>query len=188
MSGQKPSPRADRHAQRKQAAIAAAKRRQRNRLLIYAGLAAVAVAAVLIFVNLPDNGDDEDVVIDYASIPQEGAVLGSADAPVTLVEYADFQCPACGLFARESLPHVIQDFVVSGQVNYEFRAYPFLGGNDLTTPGNESVEAAIAVQCARDQGKYWEFNHQLFEEQDGENDGAFSNENLKRMAGELGLD
>ncbi len=154
---------------------------------MYAGLAAVAVAAILIVVNLPDD-DDDAIEIDYAAIPQQGAILGNPDAQVTLVEYADYQCPACGHFATQTLPHVIQDFVVPGQVNVEFRAYPFLGGGDLTTPGNESVEAAIAAECARDQGQFWEFNHTLFENQDGENDGAFSNENLKRFAGDLGLD
>lgn len=187
MSERQPSPRAARRAQRKEAAIAASKRRRRNHLLLYAGLAAVAVAAILIVVNLPDD-DGDSIDIDYASIPQQGAVLGNPDAPVTFVEYADYQCPACGQFATDALPHLIQDFVVPGQVNYEFRAYPFLGGTDLTTPGNESVEAAIAAECARDQGQFWEFNHKLFENQDGENDGAFSNENLKRMAGELGLE
>lgn len=187
MSQRPSSPRGARRAERREAAIAAAKRRRRNRLLMYAGLAAVAVAAILVIINLPDD-DGDTIEIDYASIPQQGAVLGNPDAQVTLVEYADYQCPACGHFATETLPHVIQDFVVSGQVNYEFRVYPFLGGGDLITPGNESVEPAIAAECARDQGKFWEFNHKLFESQDGENDGGFSNENLKMMASELGLD
>jgi protein-disulfide isomerase len=187
MSSRQPSPRAERRSRRKEAAIAASKRRQRNLLLLYVGLAALVVAAVLIVVNLPDD-DNEPIDIDLASIPQEGNLLGSASAPVTLVESADFQCPACGMFATEALPQVIQDFVIPGQVSVEFRAFPFLGGTDLATPGNESVEAAIAAECARDQGQYWEYNHKLFEEQDGENDGAFSSDNLKRFAGELGPD
>ncbi|HYI24489.1 MAG TPA: thioredoxin domain-containing protein, partial [Thermomicrobiales bacterium] len=117
-----------------------------------------------------------------------GTVLGDTTATVQIVEYADYQCPFCAEFANEVVPQLIEDFVEPGLVTFEFRAFPFLGGEDLTNPENESVQAAEAAMCALDQGQFWQYNHLLFERHDGENQGAFSNENLKAFAGELGLD
>jgi protein-disulfide isomerase len=148
--------------------------------------AAVVVAAVLIWLNQPEATPDS--AIDFTAIPQNGTVLGSSDAPVQIVEFADYQCPVCGQFANEVVPQIIEDFVVTGKATFEFQAFPFLGATDPASPGNESVQAAEAAMCALDQGKFWEYNHLLFENQDGENDGAFSDEHLKAFAAELGLD
>ncbi len=174
-------------AERREAAIARDRQRQRMRLLLYAGIAAVAVAAILIVVNLR-NDDEPTAVIDFEGIPTTGTTLGNPDAPVTLVEYADYQCPWCGVLAREDFPRIVDEYVRTGQVKIEFRAHPFLGTADLTSPDNESVQAAVAAACALDQGKFWEYNHALFEHQNGENDGAFSRANLNAIAEEVGLD
>jgi protein-disulfide isomerase len=157
------------------------------RLLALASLAALAVATLLIIVNRPDeNSSFPD--FDLAGIPQTGMTLGSPDAPVTIVEYADYQCPWCGVFAREDLPQIVEDYVRSGQVRIEFKAHPFLGTAELTSPDNESVQAAVAASCANDQGRFWDYNHALFEHQDGENDGAFSRDRLEQIADDAGLD
>lgn len=184
---QPPGTRKAKREERRAAAIQAEQRQKRLRILGSIAVAAIAIAAMLIWVNRPSD-DSASLDIDYASIPQDGHVLGNPDAPVTLVEYADYQCPACGQFARESLPQVIRDYVESGQVKVEFRVYPFLGGQDLNDPNNESVNAAMAAECARDQGKFWEYNHALFESQNGENKGGFSIENLQNVADDVGLD
>jgi len=182
----KPSDRAARRSARKQAAIAARQRRQRQRFLIYGALTALALVAVLIFLNRPEGSSIPD--IDYASIPQDGMSLGNTDAPVQVVVYADYQCPFCGQFARDVEPLLIRDFVESGDASLEFKVHPFLGAADLTSPDNESVQAAEAAVCARDQGRFWEYSQLLFENQDGENQGAFADDKLKSLAEELGLD
>jgi protein-disulfide isomerase len=179
--------RSARRDQRREEAIARDKKQKRMRLLAFAGLAALVVAALLIIVNMGDDSSTSQP-LDIADIPQDGMTLGSPDAPVTIVEYADYQCPWCGVFAREDLPQIIDDYVRSGRVQIEFRAHPFLGTSELTSPDNESVQSAVAASCANDQGMFWEYSHALFENQDGENNGGFSRERLREIAEESGLD
>lgn len=106
--------------------------------------------------------------------------LGNPNAPVTVVEWADFQCPYCREFALGAGKQLIQSLVPSGRVRFVWRDFAFLGP--------ESVWAAEAAACAADQGKFWEYHDKLFAEQGGENQGAFAKANLERFAAELGLD
>lgn len=105
---------------------------------------------------------------------------GNADAPVTIVEYADFQCPSCGAFTRGVEPELIRRYVDTGKVKLVFRHFPWIGA--------ESKRAAEAASCAGAQGKFWEYHDLLYANQHGENSGFFSSENLKRFATQLGLD
>ena len=109
----------------------------------------------------------------------EGPQLGSLDAPVTVVEFADFQCPFCGRFFRDTLPTIKKDYVDTGKVKFVFRNFAFLG--------QESTDAGMAAYCAEDQGKFWEYHDYLFTNQNGENGGSFSVANLKGFAFDLGL-
>lgn len=177
-----------RRQHRKLAQQQAKRAERRRRLLLLAGLAAMVVAgAVFLVSRLNDSPDSGVPDINWASVPQDGSTLGDPNAPVTIVEYADYQCPACGYFAREILPRIVQDYVNSGKVRIEFRVRPFLSPLPLTDPGNESVQAAEAAMCAGDQGHYWEYNHALFTHQNGENAGAFSQDNLTTLADDLGM-
>lgn len=106
--------------------------------------------------------------------------LGNADAPVVVVEYGDYQCPACGRFASTVKPKIVDEFVNSGQVRFVFRSFQFIG--------EESQWAAEAAECANEQGKYWEYYEKLYSSQAGENAGAFRKENLERFAADLGLE
>ena len=74
----------------------------------------------------------------------DGEAIGPADAPVVLEVYADYQCPWCGKFARETLPGLVRTYVAAGQLRIEERAIAFLG---RTTP-DESLDAAAAAACA----------------------------------------
>ncbi len=105
---------------------------------------------------------------------------GDENAPVTIIEFSDFQCPFCGRFARETKVQIEEAYVATGKVRFAYWNYAFLG--------DESTWAAEAAECAADQGRYWEYHDKLFNEQSGENEGGFSKENLKRFAVELGLD
>lgn len=105
--------------------------------------------------------------------------IGNADAPVIVVEYGDYQCPACGQFASTVKPKIIEEFVKTGQVRFVFRSFQFIG--------EESQWAAEAAECANEQGKYWEYYDKLYSSQAGENAGAFRKEKLEEFAAELGL-
>lgn len=107
-------------------------------------------------------------------------VLGDPAATVTLVEFADFQCPFCGKLFKETLPSVKENYVKTGKVRFIFRDFAFLG--------DESFRAAEAARCAGEQDKFWDYHDYLYGHQKGENQGAFSDDNLKKFAGILKLD
>ena len=109
-----------------------------------------------------------------------GNTLGDPNAPITVEEYADFQCPACGAFARGTLRQVEDKYVKTGKVKVVFHHFAFLG--------NESTRAAEASECANEQGKFWEYYDTLFANQAGENQGAFNDANLANFAQQLNLD
>jgi len=96
-----------------------------------------------------------------------------ANAPVTIEEWADFQCPACGQFARLTEPQLLSTYGAKGQVSIVFHHFAFLG--------QESSWAAEAAECAGEQGKFFEFHDALYSSQAGENRGAFSKDNLKKL-------
>jgi protein-disulfide isomerase len=114
----------------------------------------------------------------------DGDAIGPADAPVVLEVYADYQCPWCGQFARETLPGLVRTYVAAGQLRIEEHAIAFLG----TTKPDESLDAAAAAACAASSGKYWTFADYLVWNQSGENQGAFSRDRLAAMAEGVGLE
>ncbi len=81
--------------------------------------------------------------------------LGAADAPITIVEFADFHCQYCSRFEHETLRPLLNDF--DGKIRIVYRDYPILGSG--------SVLAALAAECMKDQGKFWEFHDKAFDNQ-----------------------
>lgn len=89
----------------------------------------------------------------------EGYVLGSATAPVEVIEFADFECPACGQYATLTEPDVRTRLVNTGQVRIRYIDYPL--------PMHKNTwDASLAAACANDQGKFWELHDALFANQD----------------------
>jgi protein-disulfide isomerase len=117
--------------------------------------------------------------------PANSRAVGRADAPITFEVWSDFQCPACGFFAKTVEPALIDEFVKPGTVRLVYRDFAFIDGGDLQ---GESHQAAAAARCAGDQGKFWQYHDYLYENQKGENKGAFRRERLDQMAEAIGLD
>lgn len=113
--------------------------------------------------------------IELGNLP----ILGEAKAKVEIVEFGDYQCPFCGKLFQQVEPMIREQYLKNGQAKMTWRDFAFLGP--------ESFWAAEAARCANDQGKFWQYHDLLFNRQSGENQGAFSRENLKKFAGELGL-
>jgi protein-disulfide isomerase len=103
--------------------------------------------------------------------------LGRADAPVTLVEFTDYQCPFCQRFFATTLRTLIAEYVDSGKVRYVVRDHPL----DQLHPN--ARKAAEAAHCAGDQGKYWEMHDVLFA-----SGGALAADQLINHARAVGLD
>lgn len=106
--------------------------------------------------------------------------LGDKTAKVTVIEFADFQCPYCERWFQQVEPQIVQQYVQTGKVNFVYKHSAFLG--------QESDWAAQAAECAADQGKFWEYHDLLFQQQNGENQGTFVKDNLIGFAQQLELD
>lgn len=154
-----------------------ARRRSRRRLLLAVTLAAVGIVAAFIGFQAFSGGSDK---VPERVATGEGRVLGDPNAPVTVVEYADFQCPVCKRAESSIVSKIEEDYIVDGQVKLEFRMFPIIG--------DESYWAAQAAEAARDQGKFWEYHNALFNAQGRENSGAFSYDRLVALAKDVGLD
>jgi protein-disulfide isomerase len=115
-----------------------------------------------------------------AAIVRDGRTLGSPTAKVVLDTWEDFQCPGCGNFSRSIEPLVIGRYVAQGQLRLTFHDFAFLG--------QESLDAASAARCAGEQGRFWDYQAWLFENQNGENKGWFSRDRLASIAASVGLD
>jgi protein-disulfide isomerase len=108
-------------------------------------------------------------------------VYGNLSAPITIVEFGDFQCHFCGRFAKQTEPLLNTTYFQTGKVNFGFKHF--------VTHGSDSFNAALASQCANDQGKFWNYYNKLYLNQGEENSGWVSVENLKKFATEIsGLD
>ncbi len=117
--------------------------------------------------------------IDFATDDQMPS-LGDANSKVNFVLFADFQCPYCKQFHDEVYPQLKKEFIDTNKIKFTFADFAFLG--------EESKQAASASRCALEQNKYWEYFDYLYNHQAGENEGGFSDENLKTFAEVLGLD
>ena len=112
------------------------------------------------------------------STPEGFPMEGAADAPITIVEFADFQSIYSRPFAIDSLPMLRQKWFPTGKVRLIWR--------DLAMSGPESEAASAAALCAHEQGRFWPYHDMLYARQKGQNQGAFSAENLKAIAKDVG--
>jgi protein-disulfide isomerase len=106
----------------------------------------------------------------------KGHTLGPATATVTIVEFSDFQCSFCKKFWAETLPNLKENHIKKGQARFSYRHFAILG--------NFSEQAAMAAECAGEQGKFWEYHDKLFGNQAGL---AFTRSKLEQYGQELGL-
>jgi protein-disulfide isomerase len=105
-----------------------------------------------------------------------GPILGSASAPVTIIEFSDFQCSYCKRFWADTLPKLKEAYIDQGKVRFIYRHFAILG--------KHSEQAAQAAECAAEQGKFWEYHDQLFKNQGGL---AFTEAKLRQYARDIGL-
>lgn len=142
-----------------------------------ASVVAILAVAAVIWLGSPPASTPAPI---SSSVVLSGTVLGSPDAPVTIEEWADFQCPACRAFAVTVEPQLRAAYIATGKVRFIFQNFAFLGV--------ESDWAAQAVECAAAEGRFADYHDRLYAAQRGENSGAFSKTNLKQIGADLGLD
>ncbi len=160
-------------------------------------VAAIALGGVLLLGGGAEGEDASSASTDQAEVPedtsrsellemlerrQEGdpLALGDVDAPVLMIEWADFQCPFCGSFARDTKPELMERYVEEGTLRIEWRDFPVLGP--------ESHTAALAGRAAAEQDVFWDLHDEIFAEERERNAGELAEDALLAMADDLGLD
>jgi protein-disulfide isomerase len=176
--------RATARAERDRVAEAAKTRRQR--LWILGGVLGLAVVIVAIIAIASSGGDDKPTAkkgeiipgqietnARFAGIPQRGITVGNPNAPVTLVEFADLQCPFCRNYSTTVMPTIVERYVRSGKLKMEFRNVSFIG--------NDSLRAAQMAGAASLQNKLWQYIDLFYLNQEEENSNYVTDEFLTRI-------
>lgn len=135
----------------------------------------VAYAIVVSEINLAGSDGEAD------------ASMGKDNSPVTIIEYGDYQCPFSAQYYQIIESKIRNDYVKSGKVKIIFKNQQFLG--------RESILAATAAECAKEQGQFWPYHDALYETKikdyshgGTENDGVFNRDLFLRLAERVGLD
>lgn len=153
-------------------------------------IAAILIAGALIYstgakntIRPPaDENQNSQKANQQSSKPQIGddVILGDPNAPVTIIEFSDYQCPFCGKFFQEAEPLIRKNYVETGKAKMVLKDLAFLGP--------ESKAAAQAAECAKDQGKYWQYHDALFEAEikdNKENNGNLDRNLFEKIASDL---
>jgi protein-disulfide isomerase len=115
----------------------------------------------------------------FKGIPQSGIALGSPKAPVTMVEFADLQCPFCGEYQRAVFPTILRRYVRTGRVRVELRLLRFLG------PDSDRLARVAAAAAA--QNRIWQFVELAYQRQGAENSGYATDDYIDSLAADAGL-
>jgi protein-disulfide isomerase len=133
--------------------------------------------------NMNQDATDTTTIINklFSPVSVNASALGDETAKITIVEFADYQCPFCAKFHKETKESLIQNFVETGKVKFLFKD---LIVNDRPTDKASSL-AAAASYCAAEQGKFWEYNDEIYKNSQGENTGWVTKNNLKQFANNI---
>ena len=160
-----------------------------NRYLLISAL--IVVPIVMFFVgagglSIYDKSEPEPLVPPLPSstldiiLGNGSPILGDSNAPITLVEFGDYQCHFCNVFFHSTESDIVEEYIEKGKVRMIFKDYNIIGP--------DSINASHAAHCAADQGLFWEYHDLLYSNWTGENNGWAGFENLVIFAEEIGLD
>ncbi len=156
-------------------------------------LSVIGMASLLVFVyeiyasyfhtdTYGQNSNEKIKALPLQDLIRNGSPFqGKVSAPITIIDFSDFQCYLCNRFVKNTEPLVNQSYIQTGKVALVF--------NHLPNRGFDSTGAALAAQCTNDQGKFWQFHNLLYSNQKAIDSGWVSKENLKNFASQIpGLD
>ena len=126
------------------------------------------------------NSNDSEMVTSAKLIENGSPFLGNPDAPITILEWGDYQCTFCYKFHQNTLEIINEDFIKTGKVKVVFKDYPL--------NGPDSKLAAEASYCAQDQEKYWQYHDEIYRNWGGERTGWITMESLTEFAVTVNLD
>ena len=128
----------------------------------------------------PESENDSQLLTTTKLIENGSPILGIPDAPITILEWGDYQCTFCYKFHQNTLDTINDDFIKTGKVKLVFKDFPL--------NGPDSLLAAQAAYCAEDQEKYWQYHNELYKNWAGEKTGWITRESLDGFATTVNLE
>ena len=134
---------------------------RKSKAPFYTALIVIAIVGIGALALVASRSGADVITVDpnMAAGSPEGYLLGSPDAPVQVIEFADFECPACAQFFAVTEPDVRKRLIDQGTISFRFYDFPLEGHRN-------TWHASMAAACASDQGKFWEMHDAIFETQD----------------------
>jgi protein-disulfide isomerase len=124
--------------------------------------------------------ESESSLLTTTNLLENGSpIIGDPNAPITILEWGDYQCTYCYKFHQNTLNIINENFIKTGKVKLVFKDYPL--------NGPDSVLAAEASHCAQDQEKYWEYHDELYKNWGGERTGWITRESLNQFANTVNM-
>ncbi|MCH7876691.1 MAG: DsbA family protein [Thaumarchaeota archaeon] len=141
---------------------------------------AIGIISGMFLVFFPELENDPKLLTSTKLIYNGSPILGDPNAPITILEWGDYQCTFCYRFHENTLDIINNDFIKTGKVKLVFKDFPL--------NGPDSLLAAEASYCAEDQEKYWQYHDELYKNWGGEKTGWITRESLDRFAVTVNLD
>ena len=133
-----------------------------------------------VFAQEINNNNNKELSIENL-IKSGSPILGNLDAPITILDFSDFQCPNCGRYVKNTEPILNETYIQTGKASLVYKYFPVVGF--------DSMNPALAGQCAQEQGKFWQFHQLVFANQKPIDSGWVSKDNLKNFESQIsGLD
>ena len=137
------------------------------------------IAGLVVVMSTADNNNSNTLTISKLS--ENGSpIMGDPNAPITILEWGDYQCTFCYKFHQNTLDIINDEFIETGKVKVIFKDFPL--------NGPDSKLAAEASYCAHDQDKYWEYHDEIYKNWAGERTGWITREALSKFAESINLD
>lgn len=134
----------------------------------------------MFLVIYPESERDSKLLTSSRLIENGSPIMGNVNAPITILEWGDYQCTFCYKFHQNTLDKINEDFIKTGKVKLVFKDFPL--------NGPDSALAAEAAYCAQDQGKYWQYHNELYKNWGGERTGWITRESLNNFAETVNLE
>jgi protein-disulfide isomerase len=139
----------------------------------------IGIVVSIFLVFYPQSDESSKLLTSSRLIDNGSPILGDPNAPITILEWGDYQCTFCYRFHQNTLDTVIEDYIKTGKVKLVFKDFPL--------NGPDSILAAEAAYCADDQEKYWQYHNELYKNWGGERTGWVTRESLEKFATTVNL-
>ena len=140
----------------------------------------IGIIAGMFLAFYPETESESNTLTVSNLIEGGSPILGNSNAPITILEWGDYQCTFCYKFHQNTLNTIQEDFINTGKVKLVFKDFPL--------NGPDSLLAAEAAYCAEDQEKYWQYHDELYKNWGGERTGWITRESLNEFANTVNLD